>query len=67
MHRQRFGYAAVFGWSPPGHEQGGGAEPPLAAAWAGADARRPVRRPPCVRTGDNPRPGGCGRLRIASR
>ena len=22
MHRQRFGYAAVFGWSPPGHEQG---------------------------------------------
>jgi hypothetical protein len=22
MHRQRFGYAAVFGWSPTGHEQG---------------------------------------------
>jgi hypothetical protein len=21
MHRQRFSYAAVFGWSPPGHEQ----------------------------------------------
>jgi hypothetical protein len=38
MHRQRFGYAAVFGWSPPGHEQGGGAKPPLTAAWADADA-----------------------------
>lgn len=49
MHRQRFGYAAVFGWSPPGHEQGGGAKPPLAAAWAGADARCPVRWPRGVR------------------
>ncbi len=42
MHRQRFGSAAVFGWSPPGHEQGGGAKRRLSAAWEGADARCPV-------------------------
>jgi hypothetical protein len=32
------------------HEQGGGAKPPLAAAFAGADARCPVRWPVAARS-----------------
>ena len=47
-----------FGRSPIGHEQGGGAKRPLAAAWVGADARC-LSTDPRVRPGDNTRPGGC--------
>jgi hypothetical protein len=42
----------------------GRAKPPLAAAWAGADARCPDRLPR-GRPGDNTRPGGYGRLYVA--
>jgi hypothetical protein len=37
-----------------------GAKPPLADAWAGADARCPIRWPPPLGTEDDTRPGGCG-------
>jgi hypothetical protein len=49
---------AGFGWSPAVTSKGGGAELPLAAAWAGADARCPSAGPG-VRPEDKTRPGGC--------
>jgi hypothetical protein len=53
-----------FGRSPAVTSKGGGAELPLAAAWAGADARCPLAGLVC-RPGDNARRRASGGLRIS--